>query len=427
MNPAYIDLPYGDTTLRLDTSQFPACDVLRPSPLHAPDDDILINNLRGALDAPEQSPPLSQLAAAARTACIVVSDNTRNHGQAIWLPPLLDCLNAAGISDKNITVLIGNGAHGALTREEKRVLLGEAVTGRVPVAGHDAGDPASVREIGVTRAGTPVRINKLLLDAALRIVTGAVMHHYFAGFTGGRKGIVPGAAARDTIERNHSLTLLPTGGTHPGAATGNLAGNPVHEDMLEAALMAGAAFLVNFVTDPHGRPAAVFAGGLEAAHAKAVRLARQSYEVKIENKYELVIASCGGAPRDVSFYQSHKSLDNAFRATAPGGRIILLARCQAGLGPGDFEKWFRMSDRGAIAAALRKQYYVPGQTALATLKKTRAANVTLISSLPREQARIMNMTPAESLEQALSEIKQPPQSTAIIPHAAYTVPVARTP
>lgn len=423
MNPSYIDLPYGDTSLRLNISQFASCEVLRPAPPLAPDTDVLIKNMRAALDAPEQSPPLSLLASAAGTACVVVSDNTRNHGQKLWLPPLLDYLNAAGIADKNIAVLIGNGAHGTLTHEEKRALLGEAVLGRVPAADHDADDPAAVREAGVTRAGTPVRINKILLDAGLRIVTGAVMHHYFAGFTGGRKGIVPGAAARDTIERNHSLTLLPTGGTHPGAATGSLEGNPVHEDMLEGALMAGPAFLINFVTDPGGRPAAVFAGGLQAAHAKTVQLARQSYEVKIENKYDLVIASCGGAPRDVSFYQSHKSLDNAFRAAAPGGRIILLARCPAGLGPGDFEKWFRMSDRDAIAAALRKKYYVPGQTALATLKKTRAANVTLISDLPREQARVMNMRPAQSLEQALAEINPPPARTAVIPHAAYTVPV----
>ena len=420
-----IELPFGDTAFTMDASAWPNAQVLLPSPPPALAQHELEQALDRALDAPVDAPPLAECAARARSACVVVSDKTRSYGLRRWLPHLLDRLNSAGLPDHAVTVLIGNGTHGPHSPQEKQDLLDADVCGRVPVADHHADDPAAVRFLGETSEGTPVYINKILLDAELRIVTGAVRHHYYAGFTGGRKGVAPGSAARETIIANHSLVLRRYGGGgRPAQSWRGLQGNPVHADMLAAARMAGHMFLINAVTDAAGAPAALFAGDLEAAHLQAVQLARSSYEVSVPEPADLVIASCGGAPGDISFYQSHKSLDHAFHAVRPGGCIVLVAQCPRGLGPAGFDDWLAMAERDEILSRLRNSYDVPGQTALATLTKTAAAHVILVSDLPPDTARLTGAHPAASLEQALGMIPGHPRNVIIMPAAALTVPVS---
>jgi nickel-dependent lactate racemase len=406
----------------LDTSTLPRHDVLLPHPPAAIGPAHLAGALIKAVSAPDSAPPLAALAARAGSACIVVSDKTRNYGQALLLPPLLDHLNEAGMADERITVLIGNGTHENHSDKEKAALLGEDVLRRVRVSDHDADDPDANISLGATPAGTPVMLNRMLMDADLKIITGGVTHHYYAGFTGGRKGIMPGCAARATIEANHSRVLQADGTPHPRAAAGVLHGNPVHEDMLAAARMVDNVFLINAVTGDHGAPAALFAGDLEAAHAQAAALARACYEVPIEKQYDCVIASCGGAPRDMSFYQAHKSYNNAFAACRPGGAIILVAECAAGLGPQGFADWFALKSPWAIAQKLRARYAVPGQTAMATLRKAAAARTILVSALPPALVRLMNMAHADSLETALAMHGREPGAAAVMPQAAYTVP-----
>ena len=224
------------------------------------------------------------------------------------------------------------------------------------------------------------------------------------------------------MEHNHSLVLHPDGGIHPNAAIGVLDGNPVHEDMLAAARRAGPVFLVNVVTDAAGAPAALFAGDLETAHTAAVALARASYEVVLEERADLVIASCGGHPKDIEFYQAHKSYNNAYQAVRPGGALILLAACPEGIGPQGFAQWFALGDIAAIEARVRQKYQVPGQTAMATLRKSQNVDTILVSTLPDDQVRLMNMRPASTLEQALGMIGAAPGSVTIMPKAALTVP-----
>lgn len=421
------ELRYGTGTRRIELPPGFECETLAPraaaplAPARIP--DALIQSVTCSLC----SPPLAALASMAQSACIVVSDKTRNYGQALLLPPLLDHLNENGIPDSRITVLIGNGTHENHSRAEKLALLGEETLGRAAVADHDADDPRANVFLGTTPAGTRVSLNRLLLDADLKIVTGGVTHHYYAGFTGGRKGIMPGCAARETIVANHSLAVDAGGAPHPRAAAGILDGNPVHEDMLAAARMAGAVFLINAVAGADGAPEALFAGDLESAHAAAVQHARERFEIPAPRPFDLVIASCGGAPRDISFYQAHKSCHNAFAACRPGGTIILFAQCPAGLGPEGFEGWFRLGSIAAIAHKLRQGYAVPGQTAMSTLRKAAAARIILVSDLPDEQVRLMNMIPASNAEHALSLIGDFTARAAVMPQAAHTAPVTPQP
>lgn len=423
MADTMFELGYGAGAQALALPVGVAHTVLHPTPRAAIAPARLADALIQAVTTCESAPPLSALAARAKSVCVVVSDKTRNYGQALLLPILLDHLNEAGVPDTCISVLIGNGAHENHSHEEKLTLLGHETLSRVQVADHDADDPHAVTLVGTTPAGTPVKLNRRLLDADLKIVTGGVTHHYYAGFSGGRKGIMPGCAARETIEANHSLAITPGGAPHPRAAIGVLGGNPVHEDMLAAARMVDNVFLINAVTSTDGAPAMLCAGNMEAAHTDAAGVARACYEVAIEKQSDLVIASCGGAPRDISFYQAHKSYNNAFAACKPGGTLLLLAQCPAGPGPEGFTDWFALGSVDAIAKRLQKKYSVPGQTAMATLRKSNAVRTVLVSDLNDDQALLMNMEPARSAEHAMSLIGNDFKNICIIPQAAYTVPI----
>lgn len=384
-----------------------------------------------ALATPLGTPPLSAIVSHGEQVVIVTSDITRYTGSEHYLPLLVDELNRCGIEDGNINIVIGLGIHRQQTAAEHRKILG-ALYGRIAVFDHDCDDPAQLVSLGRTVSGLPVEINRRVIEADRVIVTGTVSLHYFAGFGGGRKGLVPGVASRKTCMATHFAIFNPPeiGGRQPAARPANLVENPVHEAILAAARMVGPDFLLNTVLTPDKRIAAVFCGDLEQAHLAGCALAGEMYTVPLARSADLAIVSCGGHPKDINFIQAHKALDYGVQAVKPGGTVILLAACPEGFGNPTFFDWFRYQDLAEFEAALRTRYEINGQTAYATLSKAHAWRIILVSGFSSEQTARMGMEKADDLDQALQmayERLPADAEVVVIPDGGTVLPVIEKP
>ncbi|MDK1020999.1 MAG: nickel-dependent lactate racemase [Candidatus Hydrogenedentes bacterium] len=358
---------------------------------------------------------------------ILVSDSFRQTRADLMLPVLIDGLVSAGASESDLSILFSTGTHRGPTEDEQREILGEDVyarmRGRIHV--HDARDADNHVFVGTTGRGTPVEINRRVHEADRVIVTGSVVLHYFGGFGGGRKSVVPGVASARTISHNHAMNLHATEDRlDPKVRIGMLAGNPVAEDMLEATRLTHADCIVNTVLNRDGEIAGVFAGELEAAHEAACAFARGLFEVPIQERADIVIAA---SPTTKNFVQTHKALFNAFQAVAPNGRVVLLAPCREGLGEEQFTQWLKLGDRAEIIAALRRRSEINGQTALSTREK--APRTVMVTELSDEDVALLGARRAESLQEAVDAVFGDLVRAGIdapgyylMPTAAYTVP-----
>ena len=379
-----------------------------------------------AIDAPIDSPPLEEIISPNETVLVVVSDATRASGSAQVVNLLVRRLIESGVSPLNINIIFATGIHRAVTLEEKRELLTPFIVQRIKTLDHDADDSASMIQAGVTMSGTPIEINRALKEHDHVILTGAISFHYFAGFTGGRKSICPGLASTRTIEATHMLALdFERGGRRRGVGTGLLEGNAVHEECERVAAEVAPSFLINTVVDERGRAVRVYAGDWRAAHLQGCIEYLEEHSVKIEEKREIVVASCGGSPWDINLIQAHKSLDMAAHACLDGGDIILLAECADGFGRKDFLKWFDPSGARALEMRLRESYEVNGQTAWSLLVKAERFRVHLVSKLADENVRQMRMHPAQTIDEALARCREGAQGY-IMPRASSLLPVTNT-
>lgn len=422
-----ITIKYGDGALSLSPKSIPSSRILRPDVPAPLATDSIASLLRRKLESPIASKPFSRIVSPGERWTIVVSDRSRRYGVPLWGPAVLDALNEGGVPDKDITILFATGTHAAQTDAERRALVGAEIASRVRLVDHLCDDACAVTLVGETRRGTPVEINRLVVEADRVLITGVVQHHYYAGFTGGRKALLPGVCSRRSVFANHSLNLHPDGGTHPAARTGVLNGNPVHEDMLDAARMVAPDFCVNVAAAGDDKIFSLFAGHYIEAHETACAWVASHYEAACDPA-PVVIAGAGGEPKDASFYQAHKAFDNAFRAVAPGGTVILAARCAEGLGPDGFLEWFAMSSLETIETRLRENYVVHGHTALRALEKAGAVRAILVTDLSAEAVAKMHCERAASLDEALSMARPEIDAAGdviIIPDANLTVPVRR--
>ena len=359
--------------------------------------------------------------------CIVVSDQTRKTAVDQVLPILTDKLTRNGCSLNDMFILFASGVHRHPTPREMEAILGPklAVDFKERIFCHDADDSASLAVVGKTQRGQVVRINRRAVEADRLILTGGVVYHYHAGFGGGRKSLVPGLAARDTIAHNHSLSLDPeVDRIHPHVGPGKLKGNPIAEEMTEAALLCAPDFVINTVLLPDGRVAGAFCGEMVAAHGQACDLAKQIYGRPIAERADIVIASAGNA---TTWIQSHKALFNASRAVTPDGRIILWAPCTEGLGDERFRHWITNANVTDIFRGLRENPEILGQTALST--KTRGKRTVLVTQMAQTDVTDLGIATATDMRSALDKVvaelgKQGKENPTcyIMPEAAYTVP-----
>lgn len=413
-------LKYGSNS---QSAALPAADLLQAPAIDIPSSETEIER---ALDNPTGTPRIEEIIRAGESVAIITSDITRYTGSEIYLPQLVERLNRAGIADRDICIIVALGIHRAQTSAEHGKILGP-LHGRIRVIDHDCDAEDKLVELGEVD-GIPVAINRTVAEADRVIVTGTIGVHYFAGFGGGRKGLVPGVAARRTCMATHFKVFNPPeiGGKQPLAAPAVLDGNPVHAAILKAAQRVKPDFLLNTVLTPKKQIAGVFCGDLEVAHLAGCELARSLYTVSLEQAAELAIVSCGGAPKDINFIQAHKALDYGVKALQPGGTLILLAECPDGFGYPTFFDWFRYQDLDEFEAALRTDYQINGQTAHATLSKARSYRIILVSSLSPAQTEKMGMEKAETLDAAVQmayqELPVNPR-TVVIPDGGTVLPV----
>jgi nickel-dependent lactate racemase len=415
-----IELGYGHSAINFeyDSSRF---DVLAPiEEIAHPLSDVEIG---AALDNPIDSPPLDDLISAGDSVLIVVSDATRATGSAQIVNLLVRRLIQNGIAPGEIAIIFATGIHRAVRPDEKAELLSPFIAQRIRTIDHDAYDATQLIQIGVMDRGTPIEVNRALKEFSKVIITGAVSFHYFAGFTGGRKSICPGLAAATTIEATHMLALdFEHGGRRLGVGTGLLDGNALNEECERIAGMIDPVFSINAIVDDHGRAEQIFAGHWQNAHRRACENYLVGHSLEIREKRDVVIVSAGGSPYDINLIQAHKALDMAAHACLDGGTIILLAECGDGLGRDDFLKWFESADSSALEIQLRKAYEVNGQTAWALLTKAERFRIHVVSKLEEDDARRMRMTPAKSIEAALTTASEK-ASGYIMPRGAAHLPV----
>ncbi len=284
-----------------------------------------------ALDAPIGCPPLREMARGKRTAAISVCDITRPAPNREVLPPVLERLEAGGIPREGITILIATGLHRPATEAEIREICGEDTTAKYRVVNHHAREFAEHRALGETASGTPVYIDERFVSADLHITLGFIEPHLMLGYSGGRKLVAPGLAAQETIKVLHSSRFM----RDARAAEGSIDDNPLHRELLEIARMARHDFLVD-VALGRGTPrrpiAAVFAGQPEAAHRAGVEFVSRTMLEKLDGPVDAVITTSAGYPLDLTFYQALKGVTAASHIVKPGGKILLLAACQEGVG-----------------------------------------------------------------------------------------------
>lgn len=418
-----LSLKYGSETLQLELDARILSAQLLPI-LTDSDEEV-----RRAMANPLGTPPLAEIVRPREQVVIVTSDITRYTGSEIYLSILVDELNRCGIDDADISIVIALGIHRKQTAEEHSKILG-SLYNRIAVYDHECDDPEQLVDLGQTSSGLPVQINRRVMAADRVIVTGTVGLHYFAGFGGGRKSLVPGVASRATCMATHFAIFNPPeqGGRNPNARTANLAENPVHQAILEAAKAVKPDFLLNTVLTSDKQIARVFCGDLEQAHLAGCELAETLYTTTLDQAADLAIVSCGGHPKDINFIQSHKALDYGVQAVRAGGTLILLAACPDGFGNATFFDWFNYEDLDIFEKTLRNRYEINGQTAWSTLSKARLWRVILISEFDRQTTEKMGMEKANDLDEALKmAYKQLPEhpEIVVIPDGGTILPVVR--
>jgi nickel-dependent lactate racemase len=387
-----IQIPYGRNTLWLDVPEENLIAVVRP-----PEQGEVIQEeetIREALAHPIGTPRLRELARGKRSVAILVSDISRPSPSYRFLPAILDELE--GLPPEQVTVIFGLGTHRPHSLEEQRVLVGDTAFHRARVMDFN---PADCVFLGTTRRGTPIEIFRPYLEAELKIATGNVEYHYFAGFSGGAKAVMPGICSRLAVERNHSLMVL------PGAQAGELEDNPLRQDIEEVGDRVGIDFLFNVVLNERKEIAAAVAGHRREAYMQGVRLYEKLYRCSTPELADILVVSPGGFPKDINFYQAHKALENVRAGVKDGGSILLLACCQEGIGDPVFESWLlRMDEPERMIERIRQHFVLGGHKAASLARLLQRVHVTLCSTLHPGLVRSIGLEPAPSPQEGLRRL-----------------------
>jgi lactate racemase len=397
-----IDSAYGKQhiTFNFDENLF---DILGKNAAEPALSDVEIGE---TFDNPFDSKTLEEIIQPSETVLIVVPDATRTSacGQIVNL--LVRRLIAGGIMPFDIRIIFATGIHRQPTEAEKKELLTPFIHQRIKHLEHNPRDLVQLVKIGFTKRGTPIELNRALLEHDHVITIGSINWHYFAGFGGGRKLICPGLASSRTINETHKLAFdFDTKNRREGVGIGMLEGNAVHEEFIEIVSKINPSFSINSITNDNNEATKIFCGNWKTSQELACKFFADNFSIKVSEKRDVVIVGCGGFPHDLNIIQAHKALENAANICKENGTIIWLAECSEGLGKSDFLKWFEYETSEKLADKLSESYQVNGQTAWSLLKKTERFNIVLISDLPENEARKMNLKTARNLDEATAKIK----------------------
>ena len=413
---------YGNTTVSLPVEENQVIGVIEGNEIE-PIKDIR-GALLGALDAPIDSLPLSDVASKASSIVIVVSDMTRYWmRQDIIVPLIVEYLvDKCGKSYSDLEIVIATGTHVGGSEEDLRTLVTSDIFDKVKTVNHDCRAEDLVY-LGTTSYGTPVKINKDAAEADLVICLGAATYHVMAGFGGGRKSILPGISALETIKHNHAYSLAPDKFiTNPEIGNGILDGNPLNEDMLEAAAMMRNLFMITLVTDAEFRLASIFAGHWRTSWERACDDVRRIYTVPIKEKADVVITSCGGFPKDESLYQGTKAVDNVISALKDGGTLILLLEGRNGGGSPDYFDWIGPLVDGSFEKELRDNFTVGGYIFFLNCEQASRFNILMYSSIPAETVKPMGINAYDDLDKLMADADLEGKSIYVIPTGSTVLP-----
>lgn len=387
-NMAQIDLKYGHSRIpfEYDENRF---DVLGTTIERKAQSDAEIGQ---KLDNPIDSPQLEEIVNPGASVLIVVPDATRATACGQLVNLVVRRLIANGTTPFEISIIFATGIHRKVSEAEKSVILTPFIAQRIKTFHHDPRDLMQIIRLGETSGGIPIELNRALTEHDHIILIGGVSFHYFAGFTGGRKLICPGLASAKTVSETHKLAFdCETKSRRDGVDTGLLDGNAVNEAFMEAVARVNPCFAISTIVNDTGDAVDLFCGDWVTSHRTACDTYAIEHTIKITERRDLVIVSCGGFPHDIDMIQAHKALEAASHACNDGGTIILLAECADGLGRDDFLNWFDAAGSEALAANLCKKYQVNGQTAWSFLSKTERFKVKIITELESEIIGIMRL------------------------------------
>ncbi len=408
-----IPLKYGHSAIELEIQSFAHVDLVTARRVCSSCDEGTL--IRNALQNPIGCSPLPNLVVPGHRVAIVTSDITRPCPSALLLPAVIDDLNRGGVRDEDILVVFALGTHRPHTEAERKQLAGEAVYKQVRCVDSD---PTNCVFLGHTSRGTPVWVFRPLMETDVRVCLGNIEYHYFAGYSGGVKAIIPGVCNAETIRQNHRWM------TEPGAITANLDNNPVRADIEEAGEMVGVQFILNVILDEDEKVVNAVAGHPLEAHRAGCRYLDTFGLQTIDHAADIVIVSAGGFPKDINLYQAQKALDNARHIVRPGGFILLVAECAEGMGNSTFERWMhKPGGADVIIADIQRDFVLGGHKAAAIAMAMKQAEIGLVSSMPASDLRTMGFVPFDNLESAVqyalgkfgSRIAVMPEGGSVVP------------
>ena len=416
----HFDLKYGSGTLPLDLAESNIIDVVLPGKnVPIADPGAAVNAI---LQKPYGTPPLLDMLRKAKPKklVIVVNDITRPTPYALLMPPLLRVIGEAGIPDSDITLVTATGIHDPHTEEQNRQVYGEELCRRLKIVSHDATDKDNLVFKGKLPSGYDFWLNRLVDEADFLITIGVVMPHYFAGFSGGRKSILPGVAGKETVQKNHARMVELMDNLPP------IKQNPVSLEMIHAARIAGVDFILNVVADDAGNLVEVVAGDLEEAWYKAVEVSQGMYLTPIPRKADVAIAAASGYPRDINLYQSQKALDHADKATKPGGTVIVVAECRESYGEKVFEKFMNSGYTAeGIMAEVKAHFVMGGHKAYGFAKVAAEKKVIFVTSLSDKIVKSLFARKASTVQEAVEMAFADQGAKAefiVLPEGSVTVP-----
>lgn len=395
-----IELPYARTSLSAEVDDSRLNGVYTSAlPPAAADEGACVD---AALDSPISSPRLEELAIGKSKVVVIASDHTRPVPSKVIMPRILARIRKANPLAE-VTILIATGFHRPTSREELVAKFGEDIVAHERIVVHDSSDAASLVDAGVLPSGGRLIVNRLVMEADLVVSEGFIEPHFFAGFSGGRKSVLPGVVSRETVLANHCSEFIQS----PFARTGNLEGNPLHRDMLFAAETARLAFIVNVVINAEKRIVKAVAGHFREAHEAGCAWLKDICRVRVPES-DIVVTSNGGYPLDQNVYQSVKGMTAAEAVCRPGGVIVMVASCADGHGG---ESFFRnLSEAPSPAAVLEKVLGVPrtetrpDQWEFQILARIllKCTVIVVTRHCDHSMLQAMHLRTAESLEEALS-------------------------
>ncbi len=419
MTNKIFSVPYGSGHLSFELPESAFSDLVLPTDEgeSTADSDALI---RHALKHPVNSSRLSELAAPDQKIAVIINDVTRPTPSAYLIPFVLEELSAAGVPDENVTFYFALGLHRAHTAEEIQKLLGSDIYNRFKFVQHEVGTFPTT-SFGKTSRGTPIEIFSDIPENDLIIGVGEVGFHYYAGYSGGAKSLLPGVSSRESVITNHKMMI------DKNAVSGRV-DSPVRLDLEEAAKTVGLDFILNVVLDSHKKVVAAFAGDFIDAHREGVKVVDALYKINVESA-DAAIVSCGGYPKDINLYQANKALDNATQSVKEGGSIILVSECRDGIGNAVYDRWNKECRTAAEAISrFNQEFEFGGHKAATTAAASQRFKLYLVSSLSDETTEEAFFIPCKTIEEAVSKVlaENPDAKFHVIPYGGQTLPVMKS-